>query len=163
MSFVNKCVFGALAMFAVCGQAQAQEADCRAITDAAARLACYDVRERTSAVPPPASAPRVATPQAPVGAATAPATGAPSSRSETTTADAVRADPGGEIALVTRMRYGKYRIQLADGRMFDTTVNEVVPPEVGEKVTLRRTRLGTTFLDVSGRRSLTVRLAEPSR
>ncbi len=150
MSFVNKVAFGVAATLAasVPAQGQAQEADCRAITDPAARLACYDMRERTPAAPPSSAAP-------------APMATAPSA--ETTTKEAVKADPSGEVAVVTRLRYGRFRIQLADGRVFDTTVDNVTPPAVGETVTFRRGGFGNTFLDMKSGDSITVRLSRPSR
>ncbi|WP_443971630.1 hypothetical protein [Sphingobium sp. CR28] len=164
MSFVNKAAFGVAAALAmgVSVQASAQQTDCRAITDPAARLACYDTRDQTppgspsSAAPAP-SRPSTSAPVAPAPMATAPSGGT------TTTKEAVKADPFGEVAVVTRLRYGRFRIQLADGRVFDTTVNNVTPPVVGETVTFRRGGFGNTFLDMKNGDSITVRLSRPSR
>ncbi len=163
MSFVNKVAFGVAATLAasVPAQGQAQEADCRAITDPAARLACYDTRERTPAAPPSSAAPAPSRPSTSEPVAPAPMATAPSG--ETTTKEAVKADPSGEVAVVTRLRYGRFRIQLADGRVFDTTVDNVTPPAVGETVTFRRGGFGNTFLDMKSGDSITVRLSRPSR
>jgi hypothetical protein len=139
--------------------------DCRAISDAARRLACYDMRDTapisgpspatpvpSSASPAPPSA--SAMPPPPISAPSASPTLAPSASS----ASIVRADPSGTIVSITRLRYGLFRLTLDDGRAFDTATNTAAPPPVGSMVRLRRTAIGTTFLDVAGRSPITVRL-----
>lgn len=141
-----------------------QSGDCRAIADPAARLACYDARDAgqpaaparpvPSEQPVPSIAPAAPAPVlAPVPAPSAPAS----------TATTVRADPEGRIVAVAPLRYGLFRLTLDDGRAFDTTTNTQAPPAVGTAVRLRRTPLGTTFIDVAGRDPITVRLARRTR
>ncbi|MBO9670431.1 MAG: hypothetical protein J7485_07935 [Sphingobium sp.] len=142
--------------------------DCRAIADPRDRLACYDARDGT-AVPssppsPPASAPTVPVP--PVAIGTAPAAQrapAPAPTRPATDAEIVRATPTGQVASITPLSHGLYRIQLDDGRQFDTTSNVSAPPQVGEAVSLRRTAIGTTFMNVRGRSPITVRLLRQYR
>jgi hypothetical protein len=127
--------------------------DCRAISNAADRLACYDARD--AAPRPPAAKP---VPAAPTTAEPLPPP-APSASS----AAIVRADPSGRIVSVKRLRYGLSRLTLDDGRVFDTATNTDAPPAVGTSVRLRRSVLGTTFLDSPGRSPLTVRLVRQYR
>lgn len=146
--------------------------DCRSIADPQARLACYDARDREAPTPAagqPPAAPSVAAPRpapsAPLPARTEVAR-APAPSVDTgslSSAEIVRANPTGRIAAVSPLRYGLFRIQLDDGRQFDTTSNTVAPPLVGETVSLRRTAMGTTFLDVRGRSPITVRLLRQFR
>jgi hypothetical protein len=128
--------------------------DCRAIADSAARLACYDARDRAAPTPTPAPAPApmAAAPTAPPAAPTA----APVS-----VAESVRANPAGRIVSVEVLPYGYHRVRLADGRAFDTATNTAPPPVTGDEVTLRRSVIGTTFLDIRGRKPITVRLVRP--
>lgn len=136
---------------------------CRTIADSAARLACYDAQER--AEPParpaapvataPDAAPIAAIPPAPVPVAAPPAS--------TSSADIIRDAPSGRIATVTRQRYGLYRLTLDDGRTFDTATNRATPPAAGTTVRLRRSVIGTTFLDAPGQSPITVRLVRTPR
>ncbi|PZU08769.1 hypothetical protein [Sphingomonas sp.] len=138
--------------------AEAQVENCRAIADSARRLACYDARDAAPAASSAAPAPSSAAPPASPIAAAQPApvqTSVPASQSS---ASIVRGRPDGRIASVTALRYGLSRIQLEDGRTFETATDTAVPPPAGTEVRLRRTLLGTTFLDADGRRPLTVRL-----
>ena len=80
-----------------------------------------------------------------------------------TSAEIVRADPTGRVTAITPLRYGLYRIQLDDGRQFDMTSDVSAPPAVGDAVSLRRTLMGTTFLDIRGRSPITVRLLRQYR
>lgn len=75
-----------------------------------------------------------------------------------TTAQSVRADSSGRVTEITPLRHGLFRVHLDDGRMFDTTTNTAAPPAVGDDVSLRRTVVGTTFLDIRGRSPISVRL-----
>lgn len=152
------------ATFAMIGAGQQQ--DCRAIADATLRLACYDARDRVAPPAPPAPARAPIAPDAPapreaVAVAPAPApvaAPAPAARRSLSSAEIIRADPTGRIVAVTRLRHGLHRMTLDDGRAFDTTTDAVAPAPVGSAVRLRRTTIGTTFLDVDGREPLTVRL-----
>jgi len=163
-------VFEILAAAAALPSAPLQ--DCRTIENPQARLACYDARDRGPGAPPaaqPPAAPAVGAVQ-PAPAASPPArtevarAPAPSVRTESmSSADIVRADPTGRITAVTPLRYGLFRIELDDGRLFDTTSNTIAPPSVGEAVSLRRTLIGTTFLDIRGRSPITVRLQRQYR
>lgn len=149
---------------------------CRTITDSAARLACYDAQERAepparpaaplatapaavhAAVPAaavPNAVPPAAIPPAPVPVAALPAS--------TSSADIIRDAPTGRIASVTRQRYGLYRLTLDDGRTFDTATDRATPPAAGTTVRLRRSVIGTTFLDAPGQSPITVRLVRTPR
>ena len=140
---------------------------CRTITESAVRLACYDAQERAEpAARPtaplataPAAVPDVAPPaaisSAPVPVATLPAS--------TSSADIIRDAPTGRIAAVTRQRYGLYRLTLDDGRTFDTATDRATPPAAGTTVRLRRSVIGTTFLDAPGQSPITVRLVRTPR
>jgi len=138
--------------------------DCRSIADPQARLACYDARDRASPEPASAATPSM-TPTSPVSPAPPPAARpappapmAAAPTSAASSAEIVRANPTGRIAAITPLRYGLFRIQLDDGRQFNTTSNTDAPPTVGDSVSLRRTLMGTTFLDIRGRSPITVRL-----
>jgi len=139
--------------------------DCRTIADPQARLACYDARDRGPTEPAGAATPPMI-PASPVTSAPPPAARAAppvppittASTSSASPADIVRANPTGRIAAITPLRYGLFRIQLDDGRQFNTTSNTDAPPAVGDSVSLRRTLMGTTFLDIQGRSPITVRL-----
>ncbi|WP_253201200.1 hypothetical protein [Sphingomonas quercus] len=69
-----------------------------------------------------------------------------------------RADYDTEIATVTPLRHGYYRLQLADGTAYNTTV-VAAPPAVGDAVHVRRSPLGTTFFDMAGRSPFAVKPA----
>lgn len=130
-----------------------QTEDCRAITDPARRLACYDAREAAPAqqpVEPRSSVPERAAP-GPVrnaGGITAPAP-AP-----------VNADPNrtfdSRVAAASLLRNGLYRIRLDDGSEWTTTITGQ-RPKVGEKIHHRRTFIGTHYFDTENGRPLTVR------
>ena len=130
--------------------AQTVTEDCRAIPDAARRLACYDQRDRAVVAPAPA----------PV----APASG--TSPQVTATAPAVRPAPAPEngsrrpfdsrIVAVTPVRHGLFELRLEDGSLWSTTA-VVDRPEVGDAVHYRRTFIGTHYFDIKGRRAITVR------
>ncbi|WP_277970760.1 hypothetical protein [Sphingomonas echinoides] len=140
---------------------------CRTIADSAARLACYDGQERAEPAARPAAplasapaavpdaAPLAAIPPAPVPVAALPAS--------TSSADIIRDTPTGRIATVTRQRYGLYRLTLDDGRTFDTATDRATPPAAGTAVRLRRSVIGTTFLDAPGQSPITVRLVRTPR
>jgi hypothetical protein len=129
------------------GAAQAAER-CNRIADAAARLACYDARNGAPA------APRGAVP----GPAPVTMLPSPSRRSIERVRPAERAAPelDSRIVAVRPALHGYWLLTLADGRLYETTQSGDAPT-VGEAVHLRRTFLGTTFLDIHGRTPLTVR------
>lgn len=129
--------------------------DCRAIADPAARLACYDTRESAPTPPAPVAAPAYA----PSAAAPVFAPPAPSVSS----ASIVRAAPSGRVTTVAPLRYGLFRVTLDDGRVFDTATSTDAPPAAGMAVKLRRSVIGTTFLDMPGRSPITVRLVRQYR
>lgn len=149
--------------------------DCRLIADPAARLACYDQRDAAPAAsaprppearvsqPSPSSVPPAAMP-APGPVAAAPAYAAPASQPPAaSSAEIIRAARSGRIASVAALRYGLFRLTLDDGRIFETATNTDSPPAVGTSVKLRRSVIGTTFLDVPGRSPITVRLVRQYR
>lgn len=148
-----------LGFLATTAQSSAPPAQaCRTIADAAARLACYDAQERAGPLARPAvplAAPPAAIAPAPVPVAALPA--------GTSSADIIRDAPTGRIATVTRQRYGLYRLTLDDGRTFDTATDRATPPAAGTAVRLRRSVIGTTFLDAPGQSPITVRLVRTSR
>jgi hypothetical protein len=137
-----------------------QNQDCRAITDPAARLACYDSRDRSAAsAAPAAGVPAAAPSYAPPAAVAA----RPPEAREMSNAEVIRSNPNGRVASVQPLKYGLYRLTLADGRVLETATNTQRPPEVGTAVGLRRTLIGTTFLDAPGRDPITVRLVRRYR
>ncbi len=136
------------------GLSAPQAGECRSIADPAARLACYDERE--------APRPAARIPTAPTAAAR-PARQPVPTTAGTSRADSVRADAEGRVVAVARRRYGLFRLTLDDGRAYDTTTNTQAPPAVGAAIRLRRTPLGTTFLDTRGRDPITVRRVRPDR
>lgn len=154
-----------LLILAAAGAAAPLASDCRTISESAARLACYDAREAASSPPPaPASQP---TPSAPNLASQPRATPQPAHQpapapaptpSGASSASVVRADPSGQIVAVAPLRYGLFRLTLADGRAFDTATDADPPPPIGTTIRLRRSMIGTTFLDAPGRSPITVRL-----
>jgi hypothetical protein len=120
-------------------------ADCRTIADPSARLACYDARDNQPAAPvtrqpavasQPQSQPFTPQPARPIV--------------ETTSRE-------GAIAAIAPLRRGLFRITLADGRLFDTATSDDLPPAVGTAIKLRRSVIGTTFLDAPGLSPITVR------
>lgn len=134
---------------------------CRSIADPAARLACYDraagqtpapVAPADTAVPAPSTAEPA--PRAPTFSQhqpSRPSTG----RNERREA---QSDVDSRIAAVSPVRHGYYRLELADGTAYETTVTGA-PPPVGAEVHIRRTFLGTTFFDIPGRSPVSVRPA----
>ena len=62
--------------------------------------------------------------------------------------------------MVSPIRHGYYRLELDDGRAYETTVTGA-PPPAGASVQIRRTFLGTTFFDIKGWSPVSVRLARP--
>jgi hypothetical protein len=135
--------------------------DCRALTDPSARLACYDELAgrppaAAQAEPPAAAAPAVtkhATPSSPVQATPAPqASKAPVENLKH------RPDFDSRLAAVVPLRHGYYRLELEDGTAYETTA-VAPPPQAGEAVHIRRTFVGTTYLDTPGRSPIAIRLA----
>jgi len=125
-----------------------QTEDCRAIADPARRLACYDAREAN-----PAQQPATSSPAQPGSGRTARTAPAP---------EPVTTDPNrtfnSSIAAATLLRNGLYRIRLADGSEWTTSITGQ-RPKVGEKIHHRRTLIGTHYFDTEDGRPLTVRPA----
>lgn len=140
-------------IFLAAAAASSPATDCRTITDPGARLACYDEREARPAAAP---APIASQPSVPLGSAPTQQSAAPVAMSE-------QASREGRIAAIAPLRRGLFRITLADGRAFDTATNEDLPPEVGTSIRLRRSVIGTTFLDASGFSPITVRPVRQNR
>ena len=131
---------------------------CRSIADPAARLACYDRAMGTGAANSRASAVTTED-KAPEAAARPLAT--PSVReANARREDQARPTRAGRIAAVSPIRHGYYRLELDDGRAYETTVTGA-PPPAGASVQIRRTFLGTTFFDIKGWSPVSVRLARP--
>ena len=125
-----------------------QVEDCRAIPDPARRLACYDAREASPTQPPVASSPT-----SPERARNAGASPVPASA----TTDANRTFDS-QIATASLLRNGLYRIRLADGSEWTTSITGQ-RPKIGEKIHHRRTFIGTHYFDTETGRPLTVRPA----
>ena len=122
---------------------------CRAVTNAAERLACFDRVTAPDAVMPADPATSGRTGRAPAAAALParhPAAPAAPRAARGTQAAAAR---DGVLAAVTPLRHGYFRLQLDDRTSYDTTVVSLAPP-VGAKVRVRRTLIGTTFFDIPG-------------
>jgi hypothetical protein len=131
---------------------------CRAITDAAQRLACYDrAAEQAPAVPAPVA--DNGTPPAPAPSALPPAPPAHARReARESRQERPELASEGRIAAVVPLRHGYFRLELADGTAYNTTV-VASPPPVGVEVRIRRTFLGTTFLDIKGWSPIAVKLS----
>ena len=123
-----------------------QTEDCRAVADPARRLACYDAREANPAQQPAPSSPAQPGPARNAGA---------SQMSAPVTSDPNRTF-NSSIAAATLLRNGLYRIRLADGSEWTTSITGQ-RPKVGEKIHHRRTLIGTHYFDTEDGRPLTVR------
>jgi len=135
--------------------------DCRALTDPSARLACYDelagrTPAATQAEPPAAAAPafnKRVTPPSRIQATPAPQVAkAPVENLKH------RPDFDSRLVAVVPLRHGYYRLELEDGTAYETTT-VAPPPQAGEAVHIRRTFVGTTYLDTKGRSPIAIRLA----
>ena len=150
------------------GHAQDSLAGCRAITDSAARLACYDrlpLPGAAAAAPvapsgqspvmsPGAQPPRPAgAPAAPTGAAVAPAAPAPEA-----SRFGLPALPNAEVQTVQSEIPGHFngwqagsRIRLANGQVWQVTDGTSRFANVDNpRVTVRRGALGSFFLEIDG-------------
>ena len=128
-------------------------ADCRVLTDAAARLACYDaLNAQASPTATQPIAPAAQSQAMPPASGYAPPMPAPASK------PARRSDFDSRIASVTPLRHGYYRLVLEEGSAYFTT-SVAPPPAVGAEVHIRRTFAGTTYLDTKGRDPIAIRLA----
>ena len=132
------------------GAAQQAE-DCRAIADPARRLACYDARESNPTQPPVASSPSSPDRVQPERTRSASATPATAATDPNRTFDS-------RIAGASLLRNGLYRIRLADGSEWTTSITGQ-RPKIGEKIHHRRTFIGTHYFDTETGRPLTVRPA----
>lgn len=135
-----------------------QAADCRAIADPTARLACYD---RQAGTYPSAEAADRAEPEPYRRPATGPSALAPTPGSPAAAPAAVRIDPNRDfnssIVSVSRLSNGFYALGLANGSVWHMTAIGQ-PPRVGEAIHHRRTFVGTHYFDIKSRaRPLTVR------
>jgi len=137
--------------------------DCRALTDRDARLACYDALPSDApARPKPAAstpAPAVesviaSTPVKSVRPAPAPASPA-IAPAETQR----RSNFDSHLVAVVPQRHGYYRLELEDGSAYFTT-SVGAPPPVGAEVHVRRTLVGTTYLDVPGWDPIAIKLTK---
>lgn len=136
---------------------QADMAGCSAIAAPAARLSCYDALAGHGA------------PQAPAAAKPAPRP-APAARSATHTFS-IRAAPAPSSYETLRKRsnfdsvaleieplpHGLLRLHLADGTAYDTSM-EGAHIAKGETLHIRRSPLGTTFVDLPAQQPIPVRL-----
>ena len=130
------------------GAAQQSE-DCRAIADPARRLACYDTRDANPTQPPIASSPSSPDRAQPERTRSASAAPAPATTDPNRTFDS-------RIAGASLLRNGLYRIRLADGSEWTTSITGQ-RPKIGEKIHHRRTFIGTHYFDTETGRPLTVR------
>jgi hypothetical protein len=132
--------------------------ECRSIADSAARLACYDAATNPGAgsIPPPAARlNRHASPVAEPMRQRQGATAVPER-----TRDELKQRSGFESRLVQviPLRHGYFRLELADGTAYETTIVATPPPE-GAVARIRRTLVGTTYLDIKGWSPIPVRLS----
>jgi hypothetical protein len=137
--------------------------DCRALADPSARLACYDeLAGRTPAAtqedPPATAAPSFGTRSTPAPAPAILATPAPQAAKAPVEDLKHRPDFDSRLAAVVPLRHGYYRLELEDGTAYETTT-VAPPPQAGEAVHIRRTFVGTTYLDTKGRSPIAIRLA----
>ena len=140
--------------------------ECRTLSDPTARLACYDevagvapaAQAPAPAVQPPGPAAQPsfqsrATPPVAQQQAAAPA------RTQAAPAELKkRSDFDSRLTAVVPLRHGYYRLELEDGTAYETTA-VAPPPAAGEAVHIRRTFVGTTYLDMKGRSPIAIRLA----
>jgi hypothetical protein len=147
---------GALVLSTCAVAAPPSPKQCRNIADPAARLACYDraadegsAGKQVQSLQRPAAMPASAPPP-------------PMKASEAKRAaarPAEKAAMSGQIVAVRPLRHGYFALQLDSGAVYETTVVGT-PPPMGAEVHIRRTLLGTTFLDIRGWSPIAVR---PSR
>ena len=140
--------------------------ECRTLADPSARLACYDqvagaapsaqTPAPASQLPAPAAAPSFQNRTAPPTAAYQPA--APVRVQAAPAELKKRSDFDSRLTAVVPLRHGIYRLELEDGTAYETTA-VAPPPAAGEAVHIRRTFVGTTYLDMKGRSPVAIRLA----
>jgi hypothetical protein len=136
--------------------------DCRALADRDARLACYDALPSSAPAnaPPAASTPAPmaaspsVSPSSPVAATPAP-TPAPVAAADTER----RSNFDSHLIAVVPQRHGYYRLELEDGSAYLTT-SVGPPPPVGAEVHVRRTFVGTTYLDLAGWDPIAIKLTK---
>jgi hypothetical protein len=144
-------------LLAATAHGQADMAGCSAIAAPAARLACYDALANHAAPQAPSAtgpAPRPAPAARPVAHAfPARPTAAPSSY------EALRKRSNfASVALeVEPLPHGLFRLHLADGTAYDTSM-EGAHIAKGETLHIRRSPLGTTFVDLPAQQPIPVRL-----
>jgi hypothetical protein len=136
--------------------------DCRAVADRDARLACYDALPSGA----PAAAQTAAPTPAPMAASPSPSAPAPMAAAPAATPSAVaasdtarRSNFDSHLVAVVPQRHGYYRLELEDGSAYLTT-SVGPPPPVGAEVHIRRTFVGTTYLDLAGWDPIAIRLTK---
>jgi len=146
---------GAFLLASAASAADSDVGKCRSITEAAARLACYDRAADQPAAPAEASP----APAVPATSSAAPPPTAPvAARVPAPTRDDRKTVSSGRIAAAQPLRHGYFRLELEDGTAYETTVVGP-PPPIGAEVHIRHTLLGTTFFDIKGWSPITVRLS----
>jgi hypothetical protein len=156
---------GAFVLLGAGGAHAASLRECWAVSDAVARAACYD---QVTGRPEPTGVPQSVAPGAgyarPAPQATGvdpgPARTTPSVPAPRSAEDGSQGDVDTQIISVTPLRHGYFRLELADGSLFNTTV-VAAPPPVGTAVHVRRTFMGTTYFDIAGRSPVAVRRSRP--
>lgn len=158
MKSLNLFLLGAplSCLLAASAYGQADMAGCSTITTPSARLACYDALATHPAAEPPAAsmpAPRTA----PVARAVTQATATPA-----TSYAALRKRSNFESVAqeVEPLPHGLFRLHLADGTAYDTSM-EGAHIARGTTIHIRRSPLGTTFVDLPSQPPIPVHLVRP--
>jgi len=135
--------------------------DCRALADPTARLACYDALAAGTPAPgatPPAPAQPIPPAHAPI-AAPSPAY-VPPAPTRTVARDGAHGSTfDSRLVKVVPQRHGYYRLELEDGSAYLTTAVAPAPP-AGVAVHVRRTFVGTTYIDTAGWDPIAVKLTK---
>jgi len=154
-------------ILATAAHAQPEVSHCRAIADPASRLACYDqLSGLASAAPAPRAAmPAPASPPARPAAQARPAPDAapmPASSPPGTTYATLRKRSNFDALVVNidALPHGLFRLHLGDGTAYDTSM-EGARIAQGATVHIRRSPVGTTFVDLPGQAPIPVRLVRP--
>jgi len=157
-------------MVASTAQAQTDVTPCRAIANPESRLACYDqlaggapaATPSHTTVPAPMPAPTPASPPAspayPVPAPAPAPTAGPTGLSYATLRK--RSNFDAMVQTIEPLPHGLFRLHLEDGTAYDTSM-EGARISQGITVHIRRSPLGTTFVDLPGQAPIPVRLFRP--
>ncbi|MDE1918059.1 MAG: hypothetical protein KGJ57_16810 [Sphingomonadales bacterium] len=158
LSGVSFCLFGAAA------HGQGDMSRCSAIISPAARLACYDEMAGRPAAPPATHAqsrnPAPVRSAQPARPAPAVAPAAPVSPASDYAALRKRSNFTAVALKVEPLPHGLFRLHLADGTAYDTSM-EGAHVASGMTLHIRRSPLGTTFVDLPGQAPIPVRLHRP--